>query len=326
MQKIAIFWDERFENNNFRNLEIGKVMNPFLELAKINGFENTISSDLLELREDRNEFLIISFLTLSPFNMIRYCKMLWQYRKNKKYFILYEPKVVALFNYSKILHVFFDKVYTWKDDLVDNKKYFKFIHHNTLIDTGILPNISFSQKKFLTLINGNRVAFWKTELYSQREKFIRFAEKTGSEFDLYGRWWDRPNTKQKIYGFVPYPSYRWSVNDKIGTLAKYKYNICFENMSDTPGYITEKIWDSFKAKSVPIYWGASNITDYVPKNCFIDYRDFWDFQILEKFLSNLTEREYNTYIQNIESFMQTQEAKKWFDHYWATDFLENLWK
>ncbi|MBC7498174.1 hypothetical protein H7170_00860 [Candidatus Gracilibacteria bacterium] len=97
-------------------------------------------------------------------------------------------------------------------------------------------------------------------------------------------------------------------------------------MSDTPGYITEKIWDSFKAKSVPIYWGASNITDYVPKNCFIDYRDFGDFQILEKFLSNLTEREYNTYIQNIESFMQTQEAKKWFDHYWATDFLENLGK
>ena len=45
-------------------------------------------------------------------------------------------------------------------------------------------------------------------------------------------------------------------------------------MSDTPGYMTEKIWDSFKAKTVPVYWGASNIEEYVPKNCFIDYRDF----------------------------------------------------
>ena len=34
------------------------------------------------------------------------------------------------------------------------------------------------------------------------------------------------------------------------------------------GYITEKIFDSFFAGVVPIYWGAENITDYVPKSLY----------------------------------------------------------
>ncbi len=95
-------------------------------------------------------------------------------------------------------------------------------------------------------------------------------------------------------------------------------------MCNTSGYITEKIWDSFKAKTVPIYWGASNIEDYVPKNCYIDYRDFLDFEKLYTFLSNMTEIEYNTYIGNIESFLETKEAKRWFDLGWATEFMGKI--
>ncbi len=45
-------------------------------------------------------------------------------------------------------------------------------------------------------------------------------------------------------------------------------------MKNKPGYITEKIWDSFKARSIPIYWGASNIEEYIPINTFIDFRKF----------------------------------------------------
>lgn len=95
-------------------------------------------------------------------------------------------------------------------------------------------------------------------------------------------------------------------------------------MSDTPGYITEKIWDSFKAKTIPVYWGASNIEEYVPKNCFIDYRDFLDLEKLNSFLSTLTEEQYYTYIHNIEAFLETENAKKWFDRDWAVNFIKEL--
>ena len=36
MKKIAIFWDQRFENNNFYNLEIDKNLKPLLDLVNIN--------------------------------------------------------------------------------------------------------------------------------------------------------------------------------------------------------------------------------------------------------------------------------------------------
>ena len=45
-------------------------------------------------------------------------------------------------------------------------------------------------------------------------------------------------------------------------------------MRDVLGYITEKIFDSFAAWCVPVYWGASNVTDYIPEGCFIDRRKF----------------------------------------------------
>lgn len=324
MKKIAIFWDKRFENNNFKNVELGNTLNPFLEIAKINGIENTISSNLLQEREDKDDFIIVCLLTISRLNIVQYIKMFREFPKNKKYLIAYEPPIVAMLNYSRLSHMFFDRVYTWNDSLVDNKKYFKFIHHNTLIDAENVPNIEFSQKKFLSLINGNRVAFWKNELYSKRDKFIRYAEKNHLDFDLYGRWWDRPNSLQKIIWYIPYTSYRGSVDDKIGTLAGYKFNICFENMSNTPGYITEKIFDSFKARSVPVYWGASNIEKYIPKNCFIDYRDFLDFDKLLVFLLKMNENEYNSYIKNIEVFLLSKKAKIWFDKDWAEDFIKSL--
>lgn len=125
--KIAILWDKRFNNNEFLNLSIDQNLSPFIELAKENGIENTISSDLLATRSDRDEFVIFCFLTFSLFNIREYIKMLWRYPKNQKYLFLFEPPVVAPMSYSRILHLFFTRVYTWNDSLVDSKKYFKYI-------------------------------------------------------------------------------------------------------------------------------------------------------------------------------------------------------
>lgn len=320
--KIALLWDKRFHNNKFLDLSIDKNLSPFVELAKVNGIKNTISSDILEDRSDEEDFVFLCFLTPSIFTFLEYVKIFWKYPKNQKYLFLFEPKVVAPLSYWSLFHIFFDKIYTWDDSMVDNKKYFKFIwpqSHNSTEDP-----IPFTQKKGIVLMNANKFSLWKYELYSFREKIIRYFETKKIEFDLYGPGWGRPNFRQKLFWYLPYPSWKWRAEDKIKTISWYKFNICFENMSDTPGYITEKIWDSFKAKTVPVYWWASNIEEYVPKDCFIDYRDFNDFSLLEKFLSQMTVTEYNWYIKNIELFLQTNDAKKWFDKDWAMQFLKNL--
>lgn len=68
----------------------------------------------------------------------------------------------------------------------------------------------------------------------------------------------------------------WSVS-KIKFLTKYKFNIAYEN-SNSPGYVTEKLSDSFKANTVPIYWGSQG-TD-LPKDAMIYANDYPDLESL----------------------------------------------
>ena len=93
------------------------------------------------------------------------------------------------------------------------------------------------------------------------------------------------------------------------TLKNYRFSICYEDVCNTQGYISDKIFASFSNGCVPIYLGASNITQYIPTNCFIDRRDFDTDNELCQFLSNLTEDDYNLYISNIKAFLKTKEAK-----------------
>ncbi|GJQ08791.1 hypothetical protein GpartN1_g582.t1 [Galdieria partita] len=48
----------------------------------------------------------------------------------------------------------------------------------------------------------------------------------------------------------------------------YKFSFCFEN-SQLTGYITEKLFNSFLADTIPIYWGAPNIDELVNTDAII---------------------------------------------------------
>ena len=53
---------------------------------------------------------------------------------------------------------------------------------------------------------------------------------------------------------------------------KYKFIITFEN-SHTAGYITEKIFNVFLARSIPIYDGAPNISEFIKPGSFIPFTE-----------------------------------------------------
>ena len=92
-----------------------------------------------------------------------------------------------------------------------------------------------------------------------------------------------------------------------------------------PGYITEKIFDCFKARSVPIYWGASDIEKYIPKDCFIDFRDFASYEDLLNFLTSIDEKRYNFYIDNIEKLLADKKfLSQWFEVGFSKFFLEHV--
>ncbi len=269
-----------------------------------------------------------------PWNLRVWKMILLNRRKN--ILICNESSLIIPFNYWKIFHLFFKKVYTWRDELVDNKKYFKILLPKSSAGIKTKPK-NFKKKKFLVTVNKNTYPFYPfqfissfgRELYTERIKATEFFQRTISDkFDLYGRGWNKPkkyNLNELIFGYKKYSSYRGEIDDKIKLLSNYKYCLCFENLTDVKGYITEKIFDCLKAKCVPVYWGASDIGKYIPKNCFIDFRDFNNYEKLLEFLTSLDERAYNRYIKNIQKLLSDKKfINIWFEDKFSEFFLRDI--
>ena len=328
MKKIIFSF---FNNNLIANSILLEQYDHFKKLKSFLN-KNNINIKMFTGNVSDDTDAIIYFDMIFPWKIFIW-KQIFKNR-DKNILFIFEPPIVNPFNYFKFLHIFFKKVYTWNDDLIDNKKYFKFYWQQ--LNFGInIQKKSFQEKKFLILINGNKISFtpfriiskFGKELYLERIKSIKYFEKNIPEkFSLYGKGWNKAkkfNLKEKLFGFKKYKTYKGEIDNKIELLSNFKYCLCFENLTNVNGYITEKIFDCFKAKCVPIYWGASNIKKCIPKDCFIDYRDFMSYEKLLNHLENIDENEYNQYMKNIEKLLVNKDfLDVWFEDGWANFFLK----
>lgn len=255
---------------------------------------------------------------------------------HKSFLIIFESEVIRPDNWDKGKHRFFNKIFTWNDNFIDEKKYFK-INFPQEIRTTIDKNLR-NKKKMFVLIAGNKLKKHTQELYSERIKAIKWFEKYHPEdFDLYGIGWDKYVTRNRYFNFIlskfprvqvylanEYKSYRGPVSSKYQTLATYKYAICYENARDFPGYITEKIIDCLMSGCVPIYWGANNIIQYVPSDCFIDKRDFDTYESLYEYIASINDYEYMDYLRRIEAFLHTKKAYYFSSAYFTEKIVSEL--
>lgn len=231
---------------------------------------------------------------------------------------LFESELIRPQDWVRAHHSRVNFNFTWNDELVDNKKYFKF----NFTHAGQVPFKKFSEKKKIcTLIAGNKIVTHPLELYSERVAAIDwFTAHAPQDFDFYGMGWDRYTFTFPLIGrglnrlnFLrkslakKYPLYRGPVADKLTTLSDYRFSICYENAHSIPGYITEKIFDSLAAGCVPVYWGAPNIKDSVPESCFIDRTRFKSYEELYHFLKSMSEQQYNRYLENIEEYLKSEK-------------------
>ena len=262
----------------------------------------------------------------------------WNHRTERirTHVILSECEVVEPRNWKYKLHDQFDSIFTWKNSLVDNKRYFHINFVSSKID---IINVENNNKnKLCTLISGNKTSAHSLELYSKRVEVIRWFEKNNPvDFDLFGTGWERYVSTSsrwirvlfrikwinKLF-YRPYSSYLGKVNSKFETMAKYKYAICFENAVSIPDYITEKIFDCFASGCVPIYLGAPNICDKIPSGCFIDARKFPDYEALHQHLVEITSNEYDNYIENIRNYMRSSAFHAYTKEYFAKSIKERV--
>lgn len=192
-----------------------------------------------------------------------------------------------------------------------------------------------AKRKFAAMVHGNQVRRvikpahivaaltdpdLRIELYSERRRAIRYFHHHEG-FHLYGGGWDRWRLG------VSYGDYKAALRcwqgrceNKIETLSAYRFSICYDN-TIFPGYITEKIFDCFYAGCVPVYLGAPDISDYIPRECFIDRRRFGTYQELDKFLAQLGPTEFDAYRQAIENFLQSTAFDPFYQDHFARSLL-----
>ena len=68
---------------------------------------------------------------------------------------------------------------------------------------------------------------------------------------------------------IPYRKHMGAIpaEKKYKAYERFHYTLCFEN-SQVNNYFSDKIFDSLLMWSMPIYWGAPNLGDYIPQESF----------------------------------------------------------
>jgi alpha(1,3/1,4) fucosyltransferase len=238
--------------------------------------------------------------------------------KNNKVKILYistEEISVAPTQTKELLDFgLFDRILTWRDNEIDSKLFFKY--HYMTPHRSFKENIK-SERKLVCLINAFKKSYYNdsNNIYSERFKVIEFYREKKT-FDLFGHNWSNyDNSIQNYKGSTP---------DKIRTYSNYDFSFIFENSNNELGGISEKIWDSMSAGCIPIYYGAPNIADYIPTDCFIDYKKFNNLKSLDLFLMEMPFNEKTRMRKEIACFLNSKNYDKFTSIGFCKTIINNI--
>ena len=209
----------------------------------------------------------------------------YNYRKNLilpgkfNILILHEPQAVDPGAYKKKALTKFDLVLPMSPWRARNLGYKEWILHpfSWEHDAYSYEKIENRQLKHLVMINALKFSANKNSLYGLRREISRQLFRMNIDYDLYGLNWKMSKTKalrEILWSirkelnahqipklteafsqfFYNYPEYSGVVNAKLPILQEYKYSLIIENEAD---YVTEKVFDSIIARSVPYYIGPN---------------------------------------------------------------------
>lgn len=320
-KKVSLVVPEVYQNNRFfdeKNVVLNRddCLRPYIELKDFL-MRNNITISTCDIIRPSSADLVI-FMDIPSGSDPWLAESL--FHKKPLMAIALESKLHCWENLNQELHGHFDKIFIYRDDLIDDKKYIK-VNYSFKFPEYV--NVVYEHKeKFCTMISANKSANHTDEIYSERIKAVRWFENNHpDDFDLYGIGWDNLHVFKtrwisrvlnrleplRMLWSEKYPSYRGAIETKLPVLKKYKFSICYENTINDPGYITEKIFDSIFAGCVPIYLGAPNITEFIPDGCFIDKRRFLNYEELYAYMIGLDKQKYMQFIYNINEYINSEQ-------------------
>lgn len=259
-----------------------------------------------------------------------------QIPREKRVLIVMEPSSVnpSLY-YTSFYRNLFSVVFAWNRNLL--------LKNPTYTEINILDGAdperfrsnpfmdkAFGDKKLLAAVGTNRWGYIPYSRYNQRIKAYKYFEhQFGNEFALYGRGWNQPRIfYEKWLGHQTFACYHGPIpgvpDEKIQALANYKFSVCFENNAFDPGYLSEKIFDCFCARCVPIYYGWDGADKIIPPECFINFRHFRNLRQLGEYIASMDAAHHQTYVDAINAFMNSSSVLNFTTHHAIETIFKRL--
>ena len=244
-----------------------------------------------------------------------------------KYLIAEEVPFLLPDNYAPERTREYNLVFTWREDLVDDKKY---IYNFSLFPDTQMARIiresdfPISMKAKKVYVGSAKKDIAANSLYGFRRDLIEWFNKhKPSEIDLYGAKWDRYYFRGSSLGakFLNWRRidmffnglnkntqriYKGKIKSKYFELKKYRFQFCLENGFGYPGYVTEKLFDAMICRNVPVYKPTDDVSvsKIVPKDVFINMNDFESFEDLNSHLNSLSDDDVAAYLMAAEKFLE----------------------
>jgi hypothetical protein len=256
-------------------------------------------------------------------------------------FIAYETALGARYALNPKNHAGYDAIFTYDKNAVDYEKYF-YLPPRACYRNRIREGLPFELRRIACLVGTNRKMKYRSGLMALRKgwkfslkewidyvtcpgQLITYRSRVGKacarrpagEFDLYGEGWELLPETRSIFHGVPTVS-------TLNYIGKYRYYFAFENHGGQCSLVSERIWDALWADTVPVYIGNTKIDQIVPRECFVDAREFGSAEEMLNFLSQTPRNEWEKYRAAGREFIASDAADRFAPESVAREFLDQI--
>lgn len=255
-------------------------------------------------------------------------------RKLPVHVLALESEYIAPRNAAANLIARCTTVFTSRDDLIDGLKFLP-IRFAQQLRQPLRP--PWPGRKFACMVSGNKASSHPDELYSRRLEVIRWYDAHHPRlFDLFGTGWTAPapsNLAMRVARRLPLLRsllaprlrvFRGTIDNKLDTLAGYRFCFCYENFSSPDGWITEKIFDAMFAGCVPVYWGPGNTPRHIPSGCYIDASTMPDPAAVHAHLAALDDEQCKAIVDAIDNYLKSEQATEFSVATFVTTIAQRL--
>lgn len=218
-------------------------------------------------------------------------------------YLAWEPPVVAPLHAPEglaRLARWFGRILTWDASMIDGETFLELRYPHVLGPVEPSP-LEFATRGLLANLSADKSSDHPRELYGARREVIAHFERHAPDFELWGPGWSG----------AEHPSWRGLARSKRGVYHRFRFALCFENMRDTPGYLTEKLFDCLLWGVVPVYWGDPRIAGILSPEAFVDYPKLGSPEALREHLLSWTPERHEGALELGRRFLESEAARAW---------------